>query len=326
MSEDLSEDLSEDCFSKLKQRAKEAKEKLEAKKLENVEDSETETINKSSSTSAKVVTVDIFDIKSYRTDIDSLNYPIFALAKNINRDTVTYEHQNIKMIITPNSFGQATIFDKDVWIYCISKLSQAIYQKKEVSPTIRFKMTEFLRLVSRKIDGTSPKRAKAAFDRLTGTRVKIEIKEGKKLVTHSFGLLEEWKTIEGENGVMEYIQVTLPQWIYNSVLKGQLKKIPITYFELSKSLERRVYEVASKYCYNNPSWFFSLELLHSRCGSKDTMRGFRRNIKNIAKEDKLPNYHIVFHADRDMVEFINRDQKVHEKAAKKADKPQQDND
>jgi plasmid replication initiation protein len=306
----------------LQKRADEARKRLESTQSNVPAMAEQDSLIDSNS--EDILTIDVFKFVSYRTDIDSLNFPIFALSKNLNTDEIIYEYKNTKLTITPSSCGQATMFDKDLWIYCISKLAQAVYEKKHITPTIRFSMSDFLRMVGRRIDGRSHARAKDSFDRLDGTRVKLEIMAGKKIITQKFGLLEGWRTIENQNGIMEYVQVTLPQWVFKSILNGQVKKISSEFFSLSKALERRIYEIAAKHCYKNPRWSFSLTLLKTKCGSKDELKGFRRNIKAIAKANKLPDYELIFHSDNDMVEFVNRDPVIQERAAKKAAKKQQE--
>ena len=299
-----------DYLAIMAQRAADAKNRISDAKSNSQPESEV-------TSKEDIIVVDVINLVSYKSDIDSLNYPIFALSKNISTAEITYSYKNVKLTVTPNSYGRATMFDKDVWIYCISKLAQAIYENNSISPTIRFKMTDFLRTVGRSINGRSHMRAKDAFDRLDGTRVKLEIKEGQRIVTQKFGLLEGWKTIENEKGEMEYVQVTLPQWVFESIVNGDLKKISSKFFSLTRSIERRIYEIAAKYCNKNAQWAFSLSLLKERCGSTDTLKSFRQNVKEIAKTGKIPDYKIVYEAETDKVIFINLDPKIQEKAAKK---------
>lgn len=77
------------------------------------------------------------------------------------------------------------------------------------------------------------------------------------------------------------------------------------YFRLSKPIERRVYEIARKHCGKQESWKISLELLKLKCGSRAPLKGFRHDIKQLAKGDHLPDYCVTVDND-DFVTFRNR--------------------
>ena len=67
--------------------------------------------------------IDVFDA-SLKDDLASMEHPIFALKNGDTRNRF-YEHNGNTITIMPSSFGCATIYDKDVWIYCISALINA---------------------------------------------------------------------------------------------------------------------------------------------------------------------------------------------------------
>ncbi|RMD61800.1 RepB family plasmid replication initiator protein, partial [Candidatus Parcubacteria bacterium] len=69
-----------------------------------------------------------------RDDIASMEHPIFALKAGDTRD-IEYEHNGIRVAIRPTSKGRATIFDKDIWIYCMSRLVQALDAGADISRT-----------------------------------------------------------------------------------------------------------------------------------------------------------------------------------------------
>ncbi|PAV02407.1 hypothetical protein CBG25_11055, partial [Arsenophonus sp. ENCA] len=41
-------------------------------------------------------------------------------------------NNNIVVTVNPNAYGLATIFDKDIWIYTISKLQEAKNNNEEI--------------------------------------------------------------------------------------------------------------------------------------------------------------------------------------------------
>lgn len=268
-----------------------------------------------------LVFIDDFNIVKFRTDINSINFPLFSLRKNPVTEESIYAYKDYIVTITPSQKGQATIHDKDIWIYCVSKLVQALYEKKDITSVVRFKVAGFLKSVGRNLSGRSHIRLKESLDRLDGTRIKIEYLKGKKTVTHKFGLLEGWTIIENQNGRMVYVQVNLPHWLVNSLKQSQVRKISEKYFLLSSPIHRRLYEIACKHCNNNPEWPFKVETLQHRCGSTSSIAGFRRIIKALAENDAhFPDYRVKYDPIKDLVIFINRDPSVHEKAAKRISK------
>jgi replication initiator protein A len=78
------------------------------------------------------------------------------------------------------------------------------------------------------------------------------------------------------------------------------------YFRLRKPLERRVYELARKHCGQQPHWKISLALLLKKTGSQSPEKRFRQMIRGLARHDHLPDYHVAFDDEADMVEFTNR--------------------
>nr|WP_263398804.1 replication initiator protein A [Salipiger aestuarii] len=76
-------------------------------------------------------------------------------------------------------------------------------------------------------------------------------------------------------------------------------------FRLRKSLERRIYELARKYCGRQREWRVSLGVLQKKCGSGSTLREFRRLVAAIADADAdekfghMPDYEIRIDDEKD---------------------------
>jgi hypothetical protein len=51
----------------------------------------------------------------------SMEHPIFSLATKADTRLLRYEHSNVVVEIAPSVRGLATIYDKDILIYCISQ-------------------------------------------------------------------------------------------------------------------------------------------------------------------------------------------------------------
>jgi len=248
---------------------------------------------------------DIFDALDFRIDLASMELPLFALKAGDTRSRY-YDHNGIHIELNPNKFGLATIHDKDLWIYAISKLVEAFNQGENISRTVHFTIYDYLITTNRGVSGEYYEKAKEALDRLAGTRIKIEHEDKKQRISAGFGLIEDWKIVEKKDGRMIRVSMTLPHWLYRSVLETQVKKISPDYFRLRKPLDRRIYELASKHCGNQKEFRINLDLLHKKSGSTAPLPKFRMNIKSLSNSNDLPDYFIQYDDKKDMVIFNNR--------------------
>lgn len=260
---------------------------------------------------------DIFSAASFRSDIDSMALPLFALKGGETQDII-YDLGDTKVSITPTSAGRATIHDKDIWIYAISKLMAAINEGKEPSRTVRFTVYDYLVTTNRGTSGRDYLESHEALKRLKGTTISIESgsAELRNRQAMGFGLLESFHIVEEKDGRMLRVEMTLPNWLYRSINPKGVLKISSDYFRIRKPLNRRIYEVARKFCGNQFQFKISLENLYNRIGSKSPLKTFRLNIKELAQVNDLPDYLVEYQEGYDMVTFKNRDKVKAELEAK----------
>ena len=250
------------------------------------------------------------ELPIFRDDMASMENPLFAL-KSADMRTIIYEHNNVKTIIRPTTeIGRATIFDKDIWIYCISKLMQAKYENSTIDRKIRFSIYDFLKQTNRNFGGSAYEQFKLSLSRLKGTTIETEIVTGKTSKFDMFGLLDQAHMSLDENNNIEYVEVVLPDWLYRSIQHNEVLSIDQNYFRLRKPIDRRIYEIARKHCSSKYSWSISLEKLHKKTGTTDAIRNFRIAIKSLSESDVLPGYKLMFDRESDMVTFYNRQPKV----------------
>ena len=249
---------------------------------------------------------DIFDTISLQLDMNSMEHPLFAL-KAGDKATRKYTQKDLNITVAPSAeYGIATIHDKDVWIYCISKLMQAIREGAATSRTVHFTIYDYLKTTNRGTSGRDYIEAKSSLDRLSGTRISTEyIKDGRR-IAEGFGLVDSWKIIEEKDGKMVRVSVTLPEWLYRSVLSKSVLTISPNYFRLRKPLDRRIYELARKHCGNNQSWKFDLKNLHQRSGSTASIHNFRKAVISLAESNQLPDYSVEFDTKKSQVIFSKR--------------------
>lgn len=252
---------------------------------------------------------DILDA-ALKDDITSMEHPIFAL-KAGDKSVRTYEHNGLSITVKPGNDGGATIHDKDLWIYCISHLVEAINRgRANVGRIIQITAYDFLITTNRRTDGDSYKRMSATLARLSGTRIETNIATNGLRERAGFGLIDSWKVIERDgDGRMVAVEITLPDWLWRSVEAKHVLTLSRDYFKLRKPLDRRIYELARKHCGAQPKWRVNLALLHKKSGSTDTLRKFRASIKAMSNANKLPDYRVTFDLESDYVTFYARAEK-----------------
>ncbi|WP_254509554.1 replication initiator protein A [Anatilimnocola floriformis] len=252
---------------------------------------------------------DIFDA-AIKSDIASLEHPIFSLSTKPDHNVRVYEHGDIFVKIKPSSDGLATVHDRDVLIFCISQLMAGLKEQRPASQIVRFKAHELLTATNRMTNGQGYDALKAAMERLAGTRISTNIVTGGKEVFETFGLIESARIVrETRDGRMQEVEVKLSDWVFNAIERSEVLTLHRDYFRLRRPLERRMYELGRKHCGRQSEWKISLELMQKKCGSTSTLKEFRRMVHEIVEQDAkhghIPDYSVTLD-DSDMVLFRNR--------------------
>ena len=249
---------------------------------------------------------DVFDNLPYKDDLASMEHPIFTLSKRKDLRDLNYTNGNIHISIKPNSDGLPTIFDKDILLYCGSLLMDQV-NKGEIPPkTLRISSHDLLVATNRMTSGEGYRLLKKALDRLKGVSIKTNIKTNKREITRAFGLIESYEVIESTRVKKRMIrlEITLSDWFYNSLLGKEVLTVNRNYFRLGKALERRLYEIARKHCGQNSSWTIGIEKLKQKTGSTSSLPKFRYFLKEIERNDHLPDYHV--RLEGDLIHFERR--------------------
>lgn len=238
---------------------------------------------------------DLFDY-AMKDDGVSMEAPIFTLATKPDLSVWHWESKDKSrsVTVTPSVLGRATQYDKDLLIYVVSQMTEALNRGRLDAShrTVRFRVYDYLVSTNKRVGGSEYTRLQEALERLRGTSIKTNIKTGGERVKEGFGIVDSWKIIERTptDDRMIGVEVTLSKWLFNAVQAHEVLTINSDYFRLRKPLERRLYELARKHCGNQASFSISVELLKEKCGSKGTLREFRRMLKEIAQDDLLPDY------------------------------------
>lgn len=250
---------------------------------------------------------DEIEINSFRSESTSMEHPFFAL-KNGDTKNRTYQNGNVKIDIRPSSLGIATIFDKDIWIYAISKMQQAINQGLKIDRVIYFTLYDFLKTTNRKVGGRNYKEIEDSLSRLRETTITTTIEMGDKTRVSGVGLIDSFDFIKEKKGSLDVglIEVVLPKWLFEAVEKKRVLKISHDYFRIRKAIDRRVYEIGRKHCGNQKEFKIHLDKLYLKSGSGAVFKKFKFNIKELTEKNDLPDYEIFLDVKTELVTFKNR--------------------
>jgi plasmid replication initiation protein len=240
-----------------------------------------------------------------KDDMASMEHPFFSLSKKPERKARRYENGDKWVEIHPGFKGLATIYDKDILIYCISQLIAKMKEGVTPSPYVKIVAKDLLVFINRSVGGKDYDALVDALQRLDGTRIRTNIQTGGETELKGFGLIETFtlRRSEKTKRILE-IAVKLSDWVFRSIEKKEVLTLHQDYFRLRKPIERRVYEIARKHCGKQDSWRISLELLKLKCGSHSPLKGFRHDIKELATGNHLPDYCV--RLEDDIVTFQNR--------------------
>lgn len=249
---------------------------------------------------------------SVKDDVASMEHPIFALSKKPVTKVREYSRGGRVLRVIPSVVGAPTIFDKDLMIYLISQLAQASNTGKPVGRRIRLNVTHFLKGTNRSTGGASYQRVIEMCRRLAGARIETNIRTTEDERTKGFGMIEEYEvvaTTKNGKGALE-LEVRISEWIWRSVMDFDILTLNPAYFRLSQAVERRVYELARKHCGTTQMWWvINVELLREKVGSEQPPRKWKMEIKDMAAQDSLPDYHVRLDEEvrPNQVVFFSRD-------------------
>ncbi len=236
-----------------------------------------------------------------------MEHPFYSLSKRPETAVREYRKNGQFLRIVPSVKGLATIYDKDILIYCISQLIAKLNQGQKVSKRVQINLADLLRFINRGTAGKDYDALQESMERLRGTVISTNIRTGEIEQTSTFGLIES-ATIErkqGNNGRIMRAEVVLSDWVFNAIRHKEVLTLHRDYFRLRKPTERRIYEIARKHCGHQKRWSIKVPQLLGKTGAKTTIKEFARTLRELEASDHLPDYHVVL--SDDTVVFLNRE-------------------
>ena len=240
-----------------------------------------------------------------------MEHPVFSLGTRPDMRVLEYERKGKWIKIHPSGYGLATIFDKDVLLYCGSLLMEQINQGEVPPKTLRFSAHDLLVTTNRQTSGEGYDLLHKALLRLRGTTIETNILTNDIEMEKGFGIINEYDIIRKSRpkGRMLQIQVELSNWFYNALIGKEVLSISPDYFRLRRPLERRLYELGRKHCGKQGRWSVGLAALRQKVGTTAPLKKLSFNLRNIEQTDHLPHYRIEVHEGS--VTFINRSKEVY---------------
>lgn len=228
-----------------------------------------------------------------RSDMATMEHPIYSLSTVPERRRLNYENGDVRVEIIPSSIGLPTVFDKDIVIYCISKLMQAKNQGEAIKQEVRLTTHDLLVETNRPTNNLGYERLLPALNRLRGVVINTTISTGDAKTTHGFGLIDAFEynrkgSMHAER--LKYLDIKLSDWIYRAIASSEVLPINRDYFRLRAPVDRRIYEIVRKHCGKQTSWRIGLELLQKKVGSKQAEKHFHSHLRNLVRSNHLPDY------------------------------------
>ncbi|WP_343231207.1 replication initiator protein A [Rhodomicrobium vannielii] len=211
------------------------------------------------------------------------------------------------MEIIPSVRGLPTVFDKDILIYCISKLMHLKNSGREIGAKVRLTTHDLLVATNRPTNNLGYERLEYALERMAGTVIKTTIETGDEATVEGFSLISAFKY--NRKGSMHaqrlrYLEITLCEWLFRAIEAAEVLPISRDYFRLRRPLDRRLYELARKHCGSKEKWRIGIDKLQKKCGSKQERKAFVRHLRETVEADHIPDYALSL--DDDVVVFLKR--------------------
>jgi len=197
--------------------------------------------------------------------------------------------------ITPSATGLPTVRDKDVLIYCVSWLANALFDErhKDLSRNLRFTARDFLVFSKRGVGGAQYDGLAQALDRLAGSKITTnicspgEIKE----CSDSFNLIR-YEAERDRDGRIDAVRIELPERLYHCATDWtQVCAIHPDYFSLTP-LNRRIYILAKIRCGEWQPWGVSLNELHRLTGCSSPLHKFKNSVQGLLTDNAILEYRV----------------------------------
>jgi len=244
----------------------------------------------------------------------TMEFPFFCLTKKPRTTPLIYNDGMVKIEISPGADGMATIWDKDVLIYCASLINERIERGASVERRIIVPGHDILKVCQRGTGKHSYDLLLKALARLRGTTIKTNVLAGNERERSGFGWIDNYRVVERLDSrgktIMAGVEIWLNQWMFRAIVnERRVLSLDQAYFKLKMGLERRIYELARKHCGRQARWDIGMPRLQEKCGTGNLLRNFKDDLKTIIERDSLPGYRmaLLFDGNAELVRGMKTD-------------------
>ncbi len=208
--------------------------------------------------------------------------------------------------ITPSATGLPTIRDKDVWLYCVSWLANAMFDErhKDLSRNLRFTARDFLDFSKRGNGGAQYDGLVQALDRLAGSKITTNIPPPAEIKESgdSFNFIRYEAELD-RDGRIDEVNIELPERLYHFATEWtHVCAMHPDYFMLTP-LHRLIYILAKIHCGVWQPWAVPLNELHRLAGCSSPLRKFKNSVQELLKDNSIPEYRLEMDAQKMTVTF-----------------------
>ncbi|MBM6448025.1 MULTISPECIES: replication initiator protein A [Pseudomonas] len=230
-----------------------------------------------------------------------MDVAIFRLSKREKRcnQTIRYDLPDGFVEVSSGPAGMATIWDYDIVIMAVSHLTKAMNSYRSghgVKPGRLFRPS--VSSILRGDGGRQYEELEWALDRLKTTTVKIKrtMKErnGRRLLDISAeGLISSYRILQrNDERRVVAVEIELPNLLYNEIVQRETPAVLTVhsdYLRLQSGIARFVYRLARlRAGKNDCTWTF--RKLYERSGSQGDFKKFTFRLRELIKDDDLPEY------------------------------------
>ena len=247
-----------------------------------------------------------------RDGIDLMEFPFFSLSKKKRFEPIEYENEARGVSITVSGgkpHGIATIWDRDILMWCISQVVEARDRGEKPKQTIFFHPYHLLKGIRRGNGNRQYLLLEKSLARLANTMIYTTIRRNGKAANAGFHWLEKITsaTENMENEGVSMWSVKLSDWLYEAALNDRLiLTIDDDYFLLTGGRERWLYLIARKHGgYQEHGFTIAMRTLHEKSATSEQYKFWAHEIRQIVQANELPGYHLASWYGEDGEEYIN---------------------
>lgn len=239
---------------------------------------------------------DIIDV-SPKSDIDSMEIPLFSLSKKPDTELFRYEKGKQWIEVSPGQHGRPTIFDKDLLMYAIGQIMEGINRERPVSRRVKITGYDYMRATARGTNGRAYESMILAANRLRGLTITTNMSGEGDISRRAnvFGLVDEVVIIEKKGERALHFEITLSERLFADIEAKRVLTYNPAYFQLTSPIKRRLYELCRKHCGNQKFWQIGFEKLFKKVGTRGNNRLFRGALNKTIQSNDIPDY--ILHMD-----------------------------